>query len=230
MRKATMIALALVFVTATAFASNEYKPGQGTPVYTHGLPAWVDITSTVNQVTSMSEPIVGSISGTANSWVYNNPDDGFNTFVYQFEIDGGEPVARATMGGAAWQGVTITDQGTDGDTATKSTPAGGTTTWDDGDPYFIQRLAGEGIAMQFEDADVGTLLYPDGSSNYIWFHTEYSDWGVANVALINGGESGTATAVAPRPLETPPNGVPIPEPTGLLAMGLLALVGRKRRK
>ncbi len=238
MRKIMIIAVALVFVTATAFASHQYKPGIGeTDVYAHGLPTWAQDPD--NIVTSMSESIqmlFGSepISGTVNSWVYTNPvadgGDGFNTFVYEFVIDSGGPVVRASMGGAAWQGVTITDQGTDGDTATKSTPATDTPNWDDGDPYFIQRLGGGGIAMQFEDADVGTLLGPGNRSNLIWFHTEFEDWDTAFVGLINGGVTAGAPVLAPKQLEMPPNGVPIPEPTGLMAMGLLALVGRKRRK
>ena len=232
--KVVVVAVALVFASGTVFAASlnptawAYKPGTGpggADEYTAGLPAWIDSANLA--APALTQAIGGGgITGEVTSWVYTNPDDGHNTFVYRFEIMSGSNVTRATMGGVNWQGVDIVDAGTDADTALKSTDGPASPSWDDGSPWFLERMGDYGIGIQFMSAGIGTQLAPGDYSNLIWFETTYDSWSYGKVAVINGGDASEGLAYAPRPLETPP----IPEPTGLLGMGLLVLAGRRKRR
>lgn len=213
---AALVLLTLAFaVTASvpAFAANPlppgtslYKPGTvpalGPPNYSTSLPSYFVAGNIVGgPLASAYTPLTPDIAGVLTSTVYRNPATGFLGFQYHFTSTGASDLIRATIAGAPWLGVAITDAGADG--SGSSTVGTVAPFWTDGDPNFIQRnpvAFGDGLTIQWRALSKGTALRAGDSSSSIFVETNWETFQVVSVGLLDSGAVSTARAFAPGPI------------------------------
>lgn len=227
----------LAFLAAPAMADlnvgqvfenpNEVLPG---PLYyTDGLPAWyvgAPVASMLAPISGIGIPFVGTPpTAGALSEVYfvNGVDNtGGLGFVYQFSLDASSPgtaMVRASFSTARWADHIIFDTGSDNSGTT--TARAGSSSWTDGDPYFIERLLTGAPSVQWNGALGGTQINRGQISALIWFETDATDYIVSTVSLLDGGSTGVANVFSP--------GIPSPSAAVLGLIGS-ALIGLRRRK
>lgn len=229
----------LAFLAAPAMA--DLNPGQvfenpnevlpGPLYYTDGLPAWY----VGAPVASMLAPITGAggvpftgtppAAGVLSEVYYVNGVDetGGLGFIYQFELDAASPgtaMVRASFATAQWYKFTIFDTGSD-NSGTSTVRAGGSNTWTDGDPYFIERQFTGAPGIQWNGALGGTQINRGQISAIVWFETDAPKYEISTVSLLDGGATGVAAIFSPY----------IPSPSAAV-LGLIgtAIVGLRRRK
>lgn len=227
----------LAFLVAPAMADlnngqvfenpNEVLPGPD--YYTDGLPAWyvgAPVASMLAPISGIGVPFVGTPpTAGALSQVYfvNGVDStGGLGFVYQFSLDATSPgtrMVRASFAPAMWNSHIIFDTGSDNSGTT--TARAGSSSWTDGDPYFIERLSTGAPAVQWSGVLGGTQINKGQISALIWFETDATRYTIDTVTLLDGGSTGIANVFVP--------GIPSP---GAAVLGLIgsAMIGLRRRK
>ena len=238
MRKVTLTAAVLLSLSLAGPAlavpllpgTSQFQPGAAPPPgssnYSTAPPAYFTPGNIVAApLPSSYVPAIGNLTGVVTSIVYQDPVSGNLGFQYHFTSTGSSDLVRATLDGAAWQGVTITDAGADG--TGSSTPGPFPPAWSNGDPYFLGRdpsTYGEGLSIQWQVFGQGTVLRAGDASSQIFYDTMAQTFAVGNVGLINGGAVSYAQGYAP-------GDVPIPEPGALIvfAGGLVGFRRRRRR-
>ena len=98
--------------------------------------------------------------------------------------------------------------------------------WTDGDPASIERSDQGYPALNFTTGIFGSTdgnrIDPGGNqSALIWLETNATLWMVSGTALLDSGNHGDVAILAPL--------APEPEVAVFLAIGALAMMGRKRR-
>ncbi len=230
----TALALAVPSFAALAPGGIEYNPdlagsgevGSTGPFYTSGLPAWLVPGGLAASMTGSIAGIPGfsDFSGGVDSYVYfvNGVDaSGGLGFAYQINLDSSSApnLVRASLAAAGWGTVAVTDNGSDN---SGSSTAKGTTSWTDGDPYFMERDAvGGNPQWQFRLGVNGTTINPGESSALVWFETDATFWTISSISLLDGGAAGAARVLTV--------GIPSPAAGGLGLIGLV-LVGRLFRR
>lgn len=169
------------------------------------------------------------LGATVLSWVYRDPLNGDLAFVYQFRNSSiaTNDLARATINDPSdpWAPFTIFDAGADG--SGHSSSPGGSTTWTNGNPFYLQQDSGDyGLVAQFDFGNLGTIMNsPNDYSSLIWFATNAKNFSITDVGLSDSTAVGTATAYGPA--ETPePSSIAL----ALIAGASLLLITRHRRK
>jgi hypothetical protein len=150
------------------------------------------------------------------------------TFEYQFNEQGTSEIETASFASAPWQGVAITDAGSDG-TGHSQADSGSTYTWNTGDPYSISRANAQNGTVQnpyisWSSTPYGTYLVGSGTealtglSANIWFSTDATGWQYSDTSFQDSSATGSAQLLVPG--TTPPA---VPEP--ITMAGLLLGVG-----
>lgn len=151
-------------------------------------------------------PFAGDFTGRTVSEVWKDPGTGRLAFTYQFFHDDRPgiveaEIVRATINDGAnpWTGVAITDAGVVPGTGS-STPGDSPPFWADGDPNFIYRPSTtKNPDIQFRATGKGTDLLEGDRSSVIWLTTDATAYRTTNVALADGGATGSSNAYAPVP-------------------------------
>lgn len=195
-----------------------FAPNPGDLLYTIGLPGYINAGNLRDDLTT---DIIGGLTGTIRSRVYNN-DMGGLTFTYLVTggMDLDSPIVRATLGGA-WSDLSVSDIGSDtsGDSGTGDPMP----EWTDGAPINIERSI-DGVGFQFRIGDLGTVIGADDISAVIFYETDATDWARAGAAFIDTAVEGTGGILAPA------RGGIIPLPSaGLLGLVGLGFVANRRR-
>lgn len=199
--------------------------------YTSGLPSWIlNTLAAPTLVAAMTDDWGGT--ATSNVYFLNNVDGtGGLGFSYRFAVTSTVPPAGAlvrTSFNPDWTGVSFLDVGSDA--SGTSTPATGSPSWTDGDPYSIRRDITGGVAVSFRVDDpntsttLGTGINAGQQTALFWWETDATDFRISSVALIDSGVNGDVAVYAV-------NAVPLP---GAALLGLVGLGGvgwvRKRMK
>ncbi|HPD17946.1 MAG TPA: hypothetical protein PLE19_23660 [Planctomycetota bacterium] len=211
-----VVLLALAFAVAAngpVLAANPLPPGTslfkpgtvpplGPPNYSTTLPSYFVAGNIVGgPMASAYAPLTPDIAGVLTSTVYRDPATGFLGFRYHFTSTGASDLIRATIAGASWLGVTITNAGADG--SGSSTAGTVAPFWTDGDPNFIQRnpvVFGDGLTIQWRALSRGTALRAGDSSSSIFIETNWETFQTVAVGLLDSGAVSTAQAFAPGPI------------------------------
>jgi hypothetical protein len=197
--------------------------GQNGPYYTSGTPAWM---TPANLHDSLSSPIQGipgfaQFEGTVESYCYNIPGGGLG-IAYRINLaaNSAPRLVRASVAASNWDTIQVSDAGADGSGA--STPAANNPTWNDGDPYFIERDAVTAAPQWvFRLGTNGTVIDPNGSSALVWFETNGEYCVETSISLLDGGAAGAARVLTV--------GIPSPAAAGLGMLGLALVSGLRRR-
>ncbi len=180
---------------APAFFAEDYLAG---PLSAYNSDAYSQLLTPLPLVSAATNSYIGA---TVLSWVYRDPANGDLAFVYQFNNSSlaTNDLARATINDPSnpWTPFTIFDAGADG--SGHSSSPGGSTTWTNGNPFYLQQDAGSfGLIVQFDFGNLGTILNsPHDSSSEIWFATNALNFDVTGVGLSDSSATGTASAYGP---------------------------------
>ena len=159
----------------------------------------------------LMDPIYGAL---AFSYRFNNLNAVAATDIIRMSID--DPTHP-------WTGVGVLDAGADGTGV--STPQGPGPFWANGDPYLIERdalFSGPDVQLRVGGRGTELLSTSNDFTSTIWLATDAKRFGLTNVGLLDGGNTGSALAYAPA--------VPEPGSVFLLTIGsAIGLLSFRRR-
>jgi hypothetical protein len=144
----------------------------------------------------------GDVQGKLTSTVYRDPVNGWLGFKYEFTSFGGDDLVRATLDDSThpWKYVNILTNGSKGSANISTSIAGGSPTWNTGDPLSMSRETvanGAGICFVWRDANRGTAMPSTSWSSPIYIITTATDYRWKDATVENGTARSSAKVPVP---------------------------------